>query len=754
MDGLFSIVPLIVLFPFAGVVINAFFGRMLMPTRDSKGPGVVASLLAACSFVVAVLMLIGLFGHPEGTEVPFFTWMSFEAGERVIDISWTFKVDMLSAVMMLVVAGVGTLIHIYAIGYMHGDIEEQIHKRHYTEEQALMFKRRRYSRFFTFFNLFLGSMLILVTGSNYLMMFVGWELVGLCSYLLIGFWFDDPDKGWYNSGAGTKAFVVNRIGDFGMILAIMLIFWTFGTLQFDDAFARAECMQGASQAECLVVSAADAPAEAGEAHEAEHAAVGDFTTPIALGSLRPTLGLVATVITLLLLLGATGKSAQIPLFVWLPDAMAGPTPVSALIHAATMVTAGIYMIARSNVLFAMAPVSSTTVAVIGGLTAFVAATIAVGQFDIKRVLAYSTISQLGFMIAAVGLGGYVAGLFHLATHAFFKALLFLSAGSVIHGVEHGHHAVAHAGGHEEHGFDPQDMRNMGGLRKHMPITTWVYVVGALTLAGIPPLAGFWSKDEILLDASRTNTLVYVLLTVAAFFTAFYMGRQILMIFFGDERSEAARHAHESAPLMTTPLVILAGLSIVGGLMNLPFGRLHFLAEGLHHAIANAHVPGPGEGFSLAVAGISTVLALIAITLSYLVYGARPMKEGQADPLSATGPIFTFLNRKWYWDELYQAIIIKPYNRLGAFLANAVDWAFLHDFVHDSIVTAAFQGWATILSKPIDQGVVDGAVNGIAQVIGGSSRSLRRVQTGYVRNYALAVALGVVLILVYLAIRFL
>src|SRR5574341_1087531 len=528
--------------------------------------------------------------------------------------------------MMLVVTGVGTLIHIYAIGYMHGDIDEAAHKRHLPDEEATLFKRKRYPKFFTYFNLFLGSMLILVTGDNYLMMFVGWELVGLCSYLLIGFWFDDPANGLYNSYAGRKAFVVNRVGDFGMLAALFLIFWTFGTLQFDDVFARAECMKAESQAACLTLSAGEAAEgqhieeEAGE--HAEEAAA--FTTPIALGvGTTVALGAVVTAITLFLLLGATGKSAQIPLFVWLPDAMAGPTPVSALIHAATMVTAGIYMITRSNVLFAMAPFSSNVVAIVGAATAFVAAPIAVGQFDIKRVLAYSTISQLGFMIAAVGLGGYVAGIFHLATHAFFKALLFLSSGSVIHGIEYGAH---HTGDH----VDPQDMRTMGGLKDHMPLTTWVYIIGALALAGLPPLAGFWSKDEILLDASREHLLVYILLTVAAFFTAFYMGRQVFMVFFGQGRSEAARHAHESPPLMTTPLVILAILSVIGGAMNLPFGRLHFLAEWLGEAVAYAHVPAPGEGFSLTVATISTVLALIAIGLSYLLYGQKPMVEPDKD----------------------------------------------------------------------------------------------------------------------------
>ncbi len=776
MDGLFSLIPLIVILPFAGVLINAFFGRLLMPRRDSVAPGVIASIISGATFVIAVLMFIALLGQPEGAQVPFLPWINVQAGEADLVVPWTFQVDTLSSVMMLVVTGVGTLIHIYAIGYMHGDIDEHIAKRNLDDEGALIYKRRRYSRFFTYFNLFLGSMLILITGNSYLMMFVGWELVGLCSFLLIGFWFEDPEvasagedlgeemagrkvrrptKGWLNSNAASKAFIVNRVGDFGMLLAMFLIFWTFGSLQFSEVFSQAEAMS--------------------------------LTTPVALGPLSFPLGGVVTAITLLLLLGATGKSAQIPLFVWLPDAMAGPTPVSALIHAATMVTAGIYMIARSNVLYAMAPASALTVAIIGGATAIVAATIAVAQYDIKRVLAYSTISQLGFMIAAVGLGGYIAGIFHLATHAFFKALLFLGSGSVIHGMEHGHHVLAH--GHAEHGhhephavghgaqaaddveagheaathgehigaqdehgampFDPQDMRQMGGLSRRMPVTTWVYIIGALALAGIPPLAGFWSKDEILLDASHNSTLVYILLTISAFFTAFYMGRQVFMVFFGPARTEEAAHAHESPPVMTVPLIILAALSVLGGLMNLPFEGFHHLGHWLEESIVNAHI----AEFSLSTAAIATVLALIAIALSWLLYGRKPLEAGERDPATAAGPVFTFLNRKWYWDELYAAIFINPFNRLSRFLANVIDWRFLHDFVHDSIIAEAFEAWAQILSRPIDLGIIDGAVNGIAELIGGTSQGMRRGQTGYVRNYALAVAAGVVLILGFIVVRF-
>ena len=733
-EQFFSLVPMIVFIPLVGVVLNAFFGRAMMSREDSVAPGVLASAMAVLSFCIAVLLFIALLGHPEGAEVPLLTWIRIGVGEHALTVPWTFRVDTLSSVMMLVVTGVGSLIHIYAIGYMRGDA--------------------RFPRFFTYLNLFLGSMLVLVTANNYLMMFVGWELVGLCSYLLIGFWFETLR----NAEAGKKAFIVNRVGDFGMVMAILLIFWTFGSLEFDTVFARAQCMLTAPQTECLTLEPVEAEvaehvsAEAEGGEEAHAPIAADSATTIPIGPMVLGFGVVVTAITLLLLLGATGKSAQIPLFIWLPDAMAGPTPVSALIHAATMVTAGIYMITRSNVLYAMAPIGGEAVALIGAATAFVAATIAVAQFDIKRVLAYSTISQLGFMIAAVGLGGYVAGIFHLATHAFFKALLFLSAGAVIHSMEHGHHHVAHGKHHSDDGFDPQDMRFMGGLRKRLPITTWVYIIGAAALAGIPPLAGFVSKDEILLDASRENPLVYILLTLAAFFTAFYMGRQIFMIFFGEPRHEAAKHAAESPPVMTTPLIILAVLSVVGGAMNIP--GVHSLAHWLNHSVVNAHIPAPGQGFSLQVAGISTVLALIAIGLSYLLYGRKPLQTGEQDPLRATGPVFTFLNRKWYWDELYGLVFVRPFEAIGRFLAFVVDWRFWHDFVHDRILGDAFRGAASILSGPIDLGVVDGAVNGVARLVGGSAARLRRVQTGYVRNYALAVMLGAVGIILYLVIRFL
>ncbi len=523
----------------------------------------------------------------------------------VVEIPWQMRVDTLSVTMMMFVSFVGTLIHIYAIGYMHGD--------------------PRFPRFFAYLNMFLAFMFILVSGNNFLMMFVGWEGVGVCSFLLIGFWFDKPGGvGWKNSNAARKAMIANRVGDFGMLMAIFLIFWTFGTLDYyrpgeianvpylqeNVAELNAEEEAAATPAEAAPTEAEHA-AEASTTAEAGHEGESNFPPPyldnqvfateqlgvfgqaqrmidagatVQFGNINLPIETVIVLITLFLLLGATGKSAQIPLFVWLPDAMAGPTPVSALIHAATMVTAGVYMMVRSNVLFSNAEVTSLIVTLVGAVTALIAGYIAMGQWDIKRVLAYSTISQLGFMVAAVGVGAYGAAIFHMVTHAFFKALLFLGSGSVIHGMEHGHHhAHEHGDGHheDEDEFDPQDMRNMGGLARRMPLTYISYLFGTLALAGIIPFAGFWSKDEILGDSwlaglYRQSVLGQIsgyvalgLLLVAAAFTAFYMWRQMEMVFFGSARSEAAENAPESVPSMTIPLLILALGSLFVGFINTP-----------------------------------------------------------------------------------------------------------------------------------------------------------------------------------------
>lgn len=702
----FFLAPWIVFIPVIGLLINIIFGSRL----GERAIGAIASTAAGLSFVVAVLLTISLVGHPEGQIVPLANWITI----GILDINWAFQVDTLSVVMMLVVSGVGTLIHIYAIGYMHEDV------RHNGDPG-------RFRRFFVFMNLFIATMMVLVSGDNYLMLFVGWEGVGLCSYLLIGFWFEKGDKGIGNALAAKKAFITNRIGDFGFILAALTIFGIFRTFNFEDIFQQAPEIAGA-------------------------------------------FGPAILMITLFMLLGVTGKSAQLPLYVWLPDAMAGPTPVSALIHAATMVTAGVYLIARSAPLFVLVPTAQATVAWVGGITALFAATIAVAQFDIKKVLAYSTISQLGFMVAAVGMGAFTAGMFHLVTHAFFKALLFLAAGSVILGLEKGHHTVEHdpvlkkklkAGAHH---FDPQDMRNMGGVRTRMKTTFWVYLIGAMALAGIPPLAGFWSKDEILAEASIYIPGVYVLLTIAAFFTAFYMGRQILLIFFGEPRSEPAAQASESPPLVTVPLIILAVLSALGGLINLPV--IHTFGHWLEHtikieeAVKAIHT---GEaatgGFNFLVAGTSVGLALIGVFLAWLLYSRRyrklqelPAGKRPDDPLRPMlGPIFTLFEHKYWVDELYWAVILNPYIVLSRFLADVIDWRFWHNWFHDKAIAGSYNWLTRLFSIQVDLGFIDATANWLGSSTQALAGRMRLLQTGYVRTYALSVFIGVVLILGYLII---
>ncbi|HEX9017699.1 MAG TPA: NADH-quinone oxidoreductase subunit L [Anaerolineaceae bacterium] len=653
-----NLVPWVVLLPVIGLLLNLIFGKRL----GEKGVGILASLAAGGAFVVAILLAVALSGSPEPKNVPFLEWISMGN----LNANWGFRVDTLSVTMMLVVSGVGTLIHIYAIGYMHQDV------RHNGDPE-------RFRRFFVYLNLFIAAMMILVSADNYLMLFIGWEGVGLCSYLLIGFWFEKGAGGIANAQAAKKAFVVNRIGDFGLLIALFLVFWNFQTFRFDEVFAKAP-----------------------------QAAPG-----------------VILAITLFMLLGVTGKSAQIPLYVWLPDAMAGPTPVSALIHAATMVTAGVYLVARSNPLYAAAPTAQAWVAWIGAITALFAATIAVGQFDIKRVLAYSTISQLGFMVAAVGMGAYTAGIFHLVTHAFFKALLFLSAGSVILGMERGQEAAYGHGGHgDEHGgdshgdFDPQDMRNMGGLRTKMPVTFWVYLIGALALAGVAPLAGFFSKDEILVAANAYNPGIFVLLILAAFLTAFYMGRQIFLVFFGPARTRAAGAASDNGPVVLVPLVILALLSTVGGALNLP--GISTLGKWLEHTIGKV----TEHGFVPALAATAFGIALLGLFIAWLVYGRRPATRIQnVDPVQDGLPlVFKPLNAKWWVDEFYHATFVRAYNEVSGFLA----------------------GW-------FDQGLIDGIVNGLGSLSRGASQALRLLQTGFVRSYALMFLFGVVVIITYLVV---
>jgi len=712
--GFLFLAPWLVFAPVVGLLINIIFGHRF----SERMIGTVASLASGAAFVVSVLLFVTVSAsHGEAMRWQLTEWI--HVGNLSLD--WTFRVDSLSTTMMLVVSGVGTLIHIYAIGYMHEDVR-------FKSDPG------RFRRFFVFLNLFIAAMMILVSGDSYLMLFVGWEGVGLCSFLLIGFWYEMDTlarPSWANSDAAKKAFIANRVGDFGFMIAGFIMFWAFGSFKFDEVFGKIH-----------------------EVHEG-----------------------VIIAITLFMLVGVAGKSAQIPLYVWLPDAMAGPTPVSALIHAATMVTAGVYLITRSAPLYSSVPEAQNIVALVGAATALFAATIAVGQYDIKRVLAYSTISQLGFMVAAVGMGAYVAGMFHLVTHAFFKALLFLSAGSVILGLERGHHHAEHAHSHhnekvkrkigkkkeERHGevhaersaeheveaFDPGDMRNMGGLRKTMPVTFWLYMIGTIALAGLPPFAGFWSKDEILLDASHHSQIVYWLLTIAAFFTAFYMGRQIWMVFFGESRHEAAAHAEESKPIITVPLMILAALSLLGGALNLPFEGFHNLGHWLEHTIGQIE----SLGLDLQVAGISTGLALFAILISWLIYGRKPLAKDQKDPLTVLGFLFKGMENKWFVDEIYQAIIITPFAKISQFLADVIDWRFWHDFVHENIIAGTYNWVSNIgLNEYADQKGIDAVANGLGVWTQNFSATLRKVQNGFVRSYALSVLLGVVLILGYLLMK--
>ncbi len=769
----FALAPLILILPVIGLLFNGLFGRRFVEANRANGErltGWLASLMTIGAFLVSLSLFVSLATNGfESWYVPLFNWIHIPAAGFLVD--WGILVDTLSVTMMLVVTGVGALIHIYAIGYMHGD--------------------PNFSRFFTYLNLFIFFMLILVSGSSYLVMFVGWEGVGLCSYLLISFWWDRLDKHGVpaNANAGRKAMVMNRIGDFGVILAMILLFWTFGTLDYSAIFGLAP-----------------------EFYEFNHV--------VEFGGMSLPITTVLTAVTALFLLGVAGKSAQIPLYTWLPDAMAGPTPVSALIHAATMVTAGVYLLVRSNVLYEIVRDSGALilgvistpdlVAWTGALTALFAGLIAFSQNDIKKVLAYSTVSQLGFMVAAAGTGAYVAAMFHLVTHAFFKALLFLGSGSVIHGMEHGHHhgqqgsgtgthALAHDAGHDaathdtaaaahgsgaahlaaesdadqvhgnadDDGFDPQDMRYMGGLRHRMPTTFIVYLIGSLALAGILPLAGFWSKDEILLHDQTYSMPIFIILAVAALGTAFYVARQLIMVFWGAPRHDAAEHAAESPRIMTTPLIVLAVLTIFGGLLNLPYltramaetnhnhaaGIFLMLEQWLEHSIASFHLTEEGllsmpltpVYLSVLVAGISTALAVGGLALGYLVYRGRPRTYDEPDRLQRT-PI-------WWWavlplNSFYMKGLVPLFNRFSVWLADKVDWAFWHDFVHDRLIRDIFVTGAEFSADVLDAQGVDGLVNGAGKTTQQLARGLRLTQTGYARTYALAVLLGAVGLLVY------
>ena len=650
MDRTLGLVWLVPALPLAGFLVN---GALALWRPGAKGlVTAVGTGVLWASFGVAVMVVSALAGGtPGGAPFVLRLWDWMPVGS--LTISAALQVDQLSAVMLLVVTGVGALIHVFSVGYMRAD--------------------PGYARYFAYLNLFVFFMLVLVLGANFPMMFVGWEGVGLCSYLLIGFWFSDK----VNADAGKKAFIVNRIGDAGFLIAMFLIYQHLGTLDFQDAFARAP-------------------------------------TGLAAG------GGAVTAIALCLFLGCAGKSAQIPLYTWLPDAMQGPTPVSALIHAATMVTAGVYLVARANVLFALAPAAAAVVAGIGALTALFAATIALKQWDIKRVLAYSTISQLGYMFLGVGSGAYAAGMFHLTTHAFFKALLFLGAGSVIHVMHHAYHA-AHA--HD----DAQDMRNMGGLRAHMPWTAALMWIATLAIAGIPPLSGFFSKDEILAAAFARGGvwIVFWLLGVlAALLTAFYMTRLMLYTFHGPSRAaEPVRgHLHEAPWVMTGPLVVLGVLSVAGGLLNIPalFGghaRLHHWLEPVTAASATLVPPHHlSKGVEWALVGFAVLVAAAGIAGAFrLLKPAALVPAAQAAPETGWGRV---LWKKWYVDEIYDAVIVRPL----IWVSREVLW------------------------KRIDQGLIDGiAVNGAAA----TSRAIgwigARLQTGQLGFYVVVFVIGVLFV---------
>jgi len=632
MDKYIWLIPVL---PLAGFIINGL-GRN---TLSKAAIGFIGSLLVFISFGLSV----GAFLQVKSSgafNVQLFNW--FSMGE--LKISFAFLIDQLSSLMLLIITGVGFLIHLYSVGYMKDDAG--------------------YGKFFAYLNLFVFFMLLLVMGSNYLIMFIGWEGVGLCSYLLIGFWYTNPDY----ADAAKKAFIMNRIGDLGFIIGIFLLMNTFKSAAFADIFPNAPAQSFAS-----------AP---------------------------------FTLITILLFVGAIGKSAQLPLFTWLPDAMAGPTPVSALIHAATMVTAGVYMIARSNVLFTLAPVTMHIVAAVGLCTAVVAALIALSQTDIKKVLAYSTVSQLGYMFLGLGVGAYTGAFFHLMTHAFFKALLFLGAGSVIHAVS-----------------GEQDMRNMGGLKSKLPITFATMLVGTLAISGIPPFAGFFSKDEILANVFIQSPAMYIIGVVTAMFTSFYMFRMLYLTFYGNFRgtAEQEHHLHESPPTMTIPLIVLGVLSVVGGFIGMPesLGGHHWLGHFLEPVFRDStailnRAPSPQQTDWILMT-ISVAGALIALGYAYSRYikkGHVPVRDDEQRPALAD-----LSYHKFYIDEFYDTIIRKPLDALSVFFYNV-----------------------------IERLGIDGLVNGLGKSTMEASKGLRLLQSGNIGFYLFMMVAGIISVLMYILIK--
>ena len=624
-----SYVLWILLCPLIGVIVNGLFGRRL-----GRGVHIVASAAVGISWALSILVFLRVLnGDALGVDTPFrlYTWI--HSGD--VDVPVGFLVDQLSAVMLLVVTTVSFFVHIYSIGYMHGD--------------------PGYPRYFTFLNLFVFSMLVLILADNFVQMFVGWEAVGLCSYLLIGFWYEKKSA----SDAGKKAFIVNRIGDFGFLIGLFFIFTNFGDLDFHSVFGNAARIPPAT----------------------------------------------ATIIALLLFVGAMGKSAQFPLYVWLPDAMEGPTPVSSLIHAATMVTAGVYMVARCHVFYAVSGVAGTVVAGVGAFTALFAASIALVTNDIKRVLAYSTVSQLGYMFVGVGVGAYAAGIFHLMTHAFFKGLLFLTAGSVMHAMS-----------------GELDMRRMGGLKKYTPITAWTFVIGAVAIAGVPPLAGFWSKDAILDAAFHSgHPVIWAVGVVTAFMTAFYMFRLIFVTFFGPSRvdPEVAHHLHESPPTMTLPLIALALLSVVAGFVGTSEqgGIFAFLGD-VFSDVEGVGAQGAAEGGKFGLMAISVLAGLGGIFLAYRLYIARPYTKERA--AQEGGVVHRILINKYYVDEIYDVVIVRSVRRLAMFLWDIFDTL-----------------------------IVDGLANLAGLLVKAVGWIVSRIQTGRVSFYATSMVVGAVVLLYYI-----
>ena len=639
---------LVALLPLLGAVLNGFFGKKL----SNSSVRLIACSTTGLSFLLALTAFSTLLNTPH-ESVPnlnfnYFHWI--QAGG--FNANFGFMFDPLSAVMVLVVTGVGFLIHIYSAGYM-------------AHEEG-------YYRFFAYLNLFMFSMLTLVLANNFLLMFVGWEGVGLCSYLLIGFWYLKKSA----CDAGKKAFIVNRIGDFGFILGIFLTFWTFKSVDFHQVFAQAP--------------------------QQSHEAFGEV-------------GILST-ICILLFIGAMGKSAQVPLYVWLPDAMEGPTPVSALIHAATMVTAGVYMVARCNALFALAPTAMELVAVVGALTAIFAASIGLVQTDIKKVLAYSTVSQLGYMFLGCGVGAFGAGIFHLMTHAFFKALLFLGAGSVIHAM----------GGE-------QDIRKMGGLKDKIRTTWWTMLVGTVAIAGFPPLAGFFSKDEILWRTfSSGHRLLWLVGVLAAGMTSFYMFRMLILTFYGKPRmsAEVEHHVHESPGSMTGPLQILAIGSIVAGWLGIPPLIGHYLGDVPHvleRFMEPVFAPSLGEevlhgseAMEWGMTGVALGIAVVGFLLARAFYVENPELPERL-MTRYRGLYVTLLNKYWV-DEIYDALIVNPIHWISTNLL----WNF------------------------VDVKVIDGTVNGAGEFVRGSGSLLRKLQSGYIRSYAGWILLGAVFLVALLS----